>query len=128
MLACWISSKPARTACSAVIPSGMWPLTRMPRRCASSTITGTSSGLSELYSLMCVYPWSAYHATCARACSGVSARIPVGPAKGPEPSMNPAITTTRGPTLVPAFHSRATCGKTLVSLARSRTLVTPEAR
>ena len=42
--------------------------------------------------------------------------------------MKPAITTTRGPTLVPAFHSRATWGKTVVSLARSRTLVTPEAR
>ena len=30
MLMCWISSKPARTACSAVMPLGMWPLTRIP--------------------------------------------------------------------------------------------------
>ena len=48
MLTCSMPSYPAITASWASMCHGMWPVTVIPRACASLARTGTSSGFTEL--------------------------------------------------------------------------------
>ena len=109
-------------------PLGMWPLTRMPVLVCVLGDDGHQLRIERAVDLdLHVAELGVVVDRSARLLPRSTTSTLVGPAKGPGPSMKPA-SSTRGPTASPESHSCFRSRSVSMSLAESRTVVTPAAR